>query len=129
MKMSLNEVFNMYFGIIDDDRCEVNVLHPLVDVLKLCLIATLCGIDELEKIIDYGKNKREFLEKNFEIKNIPSKSTLTRIFAMIDSKMLGLSIVCILKNIIKSKSEQIMLDGKAIRSTDAIKINRKNDET
>ena len=119
--MSLNEVFNMYFGIIDDDRCEVNILHPLVDVLKLCLIATLCGIDELEKIIDYGKNKREFLEKEFEIKNIPSKSTITRIFAMVDSKMLSLSITCILKHIITTNHEQIMLDGKAIRSTDTIK--------
>ena len=123
--MSLNEVFNMYFGIIDDDRCEVNVLHPLIDVLKLCLIATLCGVDELDKIIDYGKNKKEFLRKNFEIKNTPSKSTLTRIFAMVDSKMLSLSIACILRHIIKSKPEQIMVDGKAIRSTDAIKAMEK----
>ena len=120
--MSLNEVFNMYFGIIDDDRCEVNVLHLLIDVLKLCLIATLCGVDELDKIVDYGENKKEFLEKEFEIKDIPSKPTLTRIFAMIDSKMLSLSIACILRHIITATPEQIMLDGKAIRSTDAIKV-------
>ncbi len=113
--MNLNEVFNMYFGIIDDDRCEVNVLHPLIDVLKLCLMATLYRIDELEKIIDYGKNKKGFLEKKFEIKDIPSKSTLTRIFAMIDSKMLSLSSACILRYIITYKSEQIMLAGKGIR--------------
>ena len=119
--MSLNEVFNMYFGIIDDDRCEVNVLHPLIAVLKLCLIATLCGVDELDKIVDYGENKKEFLEKEFKIKDIPSKPTLTRIFAMIDSKMLSLSIACILRHIITAKPEQIMLDGKAIRATDAIK--------
>ena len=119
--MSLNEVFNMYFGIIDDDRCEVNVLHPLIDVLKLCLIATLCGVDELDKIVDYGENKKVFLEKEFEIKDTPSKPTLTRIFAMIDSKMLSLSIACILRHIITATPEQIMLDGKAIRSTDAIK--------
>ena len=119
--MSLNEVFNMYFGIIDDDRCEVNVLHPLIDVLKLCLIATLCGVDELDKIVDYGENKKEFLEKEFKIKDIPSKPTLTRIFAMIDSKMLSLSIACILRHIITANPEQIMLDGKAIRATDAIK--------
>lgn len=119
--MSLNEVFNMYFGIIDDDRCEVNVWHPLVAILKLCLIATLCGVDELDKIIDYGKNKKEFLKEEFEIEDIPSKSTITRVFAMVDSKMLGLSITCILRHIISSDHEQIMLDGKAIRSTDAIK--------
>lgn len=32
--MSENEVFNMYFEIIEAPRCEVNVVHPLVDILK-----------------------------------------------------------------------------------------------
>ena len=40
---------------------------------------------------------------------------------MIDSKMLSLSIACILRHIITAKPEQIMLDGKAIRATDVIK--------
>lgn len=117
----MNEILNMYFGIIDDKRISVNVIYPLIDILKLIWIATLCGIDELDKIVDYGKNKKEFLEKEFEIKETPSKSTLTRIFAIIDSKMLSLSIACILKHIITENPEQIMLDGKAIKSTDAIK--------
>lgn len=106
----------MYFGIIDDERDQANIKHPLVDILKLAIIAVLCGIDELDKIVDYGKNKKEF-----GIKAIPSKSTLTRIFIMISPKWLGLSISCILKTIIKEKEEQIMLDGKAIRSTESIK--------
>ena len=117
----MNEIFNMYFGIIDDERDQANIKHPLVDILKLAIIAVLCGMDELDKIVDYGKNKKEFLEKEFGIKAIPSKSTLTRIFIMISPKWLGLSISCILKTIIKEKEEQIMLDGKAIRATEAIK--------
>ena len=121
MKMSENEIFNMYFGIIDDPRCKVNVIYPLIDILKLIMISVLCGMDELDKIIDYGKNKSQFLEKEFNIKSIPSKSTLTRIISMIDPKWLSLSVVCILNTLIKNKSSQIMLDGKAIKSTDAIK--------
>ena len=39
---------------------------------------------------------------------------------MINPKWLGLSIVCILKTLIKAKHSQIMLDGKVIKSTDAI---------
>lgn len=119
--MSNNDIFNMYFGIIDDPRCEVNVIHSLVDILKLVMVAVLCGMDELNKIIDYGNNKKEFLEKEFGITSIPSKSTLTRVIALIKPKMLSLSVVCILKNLIKNKETQIMLDGKAIKSTDAIK--------
>ena len=119
--MKENEIFNMYFGIIEDPRCEVNVIYPMVDVLKLVMVAVLCGMDELDKIIDYGKNKKEFLEKEFNIKSIPSKPTLTRIMAMVNPKWLSLSIVGILNTLIKSKPSQIMLDGKAIKSTDAIK--------
>ena len=119
--MNENEVFNMYFGIIEDPRCEVNVIHPLIDILKLVMIAVLCGMDELDKIIDYGENKKDFLEKSFDIKLIPSKSTLTRVISMVSPKWLSLSIVCILKTLIKDKVGQIMLDGKAIKSTDAIK--------
>lgn len=119
--MNNNEIFNMYFGIIEDPRCEVNVIHPLVNILKLVMIAVLCGMDELDKIIDYGKNKKDFLEKEFDIELIPSKSTLTRILAIINPKWLSLSIVCILNTLIKNKPTQIMLDGKTIKSTDAIR--------
>lgn len=121
IKMNNNEIFNMYFGIIDDPRCEANVIHPLVDILKLVMVAVLCGMDELDKIIDYGENKKDFLKKEFNIKLIPSKSTLTRVIAMLNSKWLSLSIVCILNTLIKTKPSQIMLDGKAIKSTDAIR--------
>lgn len=121
IEMKDNEILNMYFGIIEDPRCEVNVIHPLIDILKLVMIAVLCGMDELDKIIDYGENKKEFLNKEFNIKLIPSKSTLTRVIAMISPRWLSLSIVCILNTLIKNKATQIMLDGKAIKSTDAIR--------
>jgi len=85
------------------------------------MLGVLCGLDELDKIVDYGKNKIDFLSREFEIKDIPSKATLTRVFAMINPTWLGLSIEGILKTLIKSKPNQIMLDGKAIRSTNAIK--------
>lgn len=119
--MGNNEIFDMYFGIIEDPRCEVNVIHPLVDILKLVMVAVLCGMDELDKIIDYGENKKEFLREEFNIQLIPSKATLTRVMALVSPKWLSLSIVCILNTLIKNKPEQIMLDGKVIKSTDAIR--------
>ena len=86
MKVSTNDIFNMYFGIIEDERDQYTIKHRLIDILKLVMLAVLCGMDELDKMVDYGKNKKEFLEKEFDIKSIPSKSTLTRIFVMIDPK-------------------------------------------
>ena len=119
--MNMNETFNMYFGIIEDERDPYTIKHKLIDILKLVMVSVLCGMDELDKMIDYGNSKKEFLEKEFEIKSIPSKSTLTRIFVMIDPKWLGLSIVGIVQSLIKKKHTQIMIDGKAIKSTDTIK--------
>ena len=119
--MSINEIFNMYFGIIEDERDPYTIKHKLIDILKLIMVSVLCGMDELDKMIDYGNSKKEFLKKEFEINTIPSKATLTRILIMIDPKWLGLSIVGIVQSLIKEKATQIMLDGKAIKSTDAIK--------
>lgn len=110
----------MYFGIIEDERDPINTVHPLVDILKLVMIAMLCGMDELDKVVEYGKSKKEFLEKEFNIRLIPSKPTLTRVIAMVNPKWLSLSIVGILNTLIKEKATQIMIDGKAIKSTDAI---------
>jgi len=118
--MGNNEIFNMYFGVIEDERCQGYVTHPLIAILKLTMLAVLSGVDELDKIVDYGKNKREFLAEEFDIKDIPSKSTLTRVFAMINPDWLELCVVGILNSLIKSNPEQIMIDGKAIRSTDAM---------
>ena len=72
------EILNIYFGIIEDPGCEVKVIHSLVDIWKLVMFAVLCVRDELDKIIDYGENKKEFLERELDIKLISSKSTLTR---------------------------------------------------
>lgn len=119
--MSNNEIFNMYFGIIEDPRCQVNVIHKLIDILKLVMIAVLCGMDEIDKIIDYGNSKKDFLKIKFEINTIPSKSTLTRVLAILDPIQVSLSVVGILKMLVKDKEKQVMLDGKAIRSTDAIR--------
>ena len=41
--------------------------------------------------------------------------------AVLNSKIISLSIVCILKTLITNVTKQIMINGKAIRSTDAIK--------
>ena len=56
------------------------------------MIAVLCGMDELDKIIDYGNNNKEFLKREFKIESIPSKETLTRVISMLNSKMISLSI-------------------------------------
>lgn len=103
----------MYFGIIEDERDPINTVHPLVDILKLIMIAMLCGMDELDKVVDYGESKKEFLEREFNIKLIPSRSILTRVMAMISPKWLSLSIVWILNTFTGISLGQITVDSKS----------------
>lgn len=67
----MNELFNMYFGIIEDPRCKVNVVYSLVDILKLVMITVLCGIDAIDAIVAYGNSKIDFLTSEFGIEKNP----------------------------------------------------------
>ena len=58
IRMNTNEIFDMYFGIIEDKRDPYTIKHNLIDILKLVMISVLCGMDELDKMIDYGKSKQ-----------------------------------------------------------------------
>lgn len=53
----------MYFGIIKDERDQFKIKHKLIDILKLVMISVLCGMDELDKMVDYGNNKKIFRKK------------------------------------------------------------------
>lgn len=116
--MDLKSLSEMYFGIIEDPRCECNVEHKLIDILILVMCGILCGMDELSKIIEYGESKKDFLKENFGVDKIPSKSTLSRILAIVDSDKLSLSIVGIMNSLVENKGKQIAIDGKTIRSTE-----------
>ena len=35
--MSINEIFNMYFGIIEDERDPYTIKHELIDILKFVM--------------------------------------------------------------------------------------------
>ncbi|MDR0606284.1 MAG: ISAs1 family transposase, partial [Bacteroidales bacterium] len=105
------------FTKIKDERHPSYVKHKLINVLIITMCAILCGIDQLEDIVSYGKNKAKFLKKAFGIKEIPSKPTLSRILSMIDAEKVGEIILEIMKENVEELGEIIAVDGKSIRST------------
>ena len=114
----MKEIVFKHFSVIEDTRCQCDIDHKLVDVLVLIMCATLCGVEELEEIVAYGKSKFEFLERYFGITKIPSESTLSRILNMISAEEIGLCIVNIMKEMLGTDGEIIAIDGKTICSTD-----------
>jgi predicted transposase YbfD/YdcC len=113
----MREHFEEYFLDIEDTRCQCDVEHKLTDVLILIMCAVLCGLDELDDIVVYGKEKIMFLEKYFGITKTPSKSTLTRIMNMVDADKIAGRVVKIMLELIGIDGEIIAMDGKTICST------------
>ena len=109
--------FKERFEGIKDTRFRSYVKHRLIDVLILVMCGVLCGLDELQDIVTYGKENLIFLKETFEISKIPSKSTLTRIMNLVDGEKVAEIIVSIMRETLGAKGEVIAFDGKTIRAT------------
>ena len=117
----MKDIIVQNFNQLIDERCQCDVKHKLTDVLILIMCATLCGIDTIADIVEYGEQKRAMLSKNFGINKIPSESTISRILSMVNAELLAVCIVNIMKELIGENGDIIAIDGKAICSTDTMK--------
>ena len=113
----MREIYEKHFAAIEDTRCQCDVDYKLVDVLIQIMCAVLCGLDEPEDIVTYGKEKRGFLSKNFGITKTPSESTLSRILNMVNGNALAECIINIMREQIGVAGEIIAVDSKTVRST------------
>jgi Transposase len=106
-----------YYSTIKEPRYGRFVEHKLVDILVLVQCAVMCGLDKLEEIEEYGKEKREWLKEVFGIERIPSDSTLSRILSLLDPDIVVNCVVAMMKETLGVSGEQIALDGKTICAT------------
>ena len=111
------EHFAGHFKEIQDTRFQSYVEHKLTDVLILVMCGVLSGFDDLQDIITYSKNDKEFFKKTFNLDKTPSKSTLTRIMNLVDAEVIAEIIVNIMRESIGVKGEVIAFDGKTICGT------------
>jgi predicted transposase YbfD/YdcC len=81
------------------------------------MCGTICGLDELEDIVEYGNAKKEMLLSMFGIDRIPSKSTLTRVLNMVDGEAVAARVVLIMCELLGTDGDVVPIDGKTICST------------
>lgn len=117
----MKDIIIQNFNQIVDERCQCDVKHKLTDILILIMCATLCGIDTIADIVEYGEQKKKILSKNFGIDKIPSEATISRILNMVNAELLAVCIVNIMKEIIGETGNIIAIDGKAVCSTETMK--------
>lgn len=75
-----------YINNISDPRSPRGIRFPLRDIIILCCFAILSGFDNAVDIADYANENSSYFKDKFEIENIPSHDTISRIMRLINFK-------------------------------------------
>lgn len=105
------------FSVIEDPRHEGYIKHKLSDILILVMGAVICGMTELADMMTYFKSKSEFYKETFQIDQIPSKPTMSRILSILNADAVGEVIIKIMCEHTSTIGEILAVDGKAIGGT------------
>lgn len=104
-------------SLIPDYRHPGYVEHKLCDILMIVMVAVLCGLDQLNALVVFANERKEFFAEHLGIKAIPSKPTFSRVLNMVKADAVVRVIVEIMKERIGEVGRIIAFDGKAICST------------
>jgi predicted transposase YbfD/YdcC len=107
-----------HFAYLNDPRIDRLKLYPLSEVLLLTICSVICGFETYEEIVDFGRGRIDFLRQYLPFNNgIPSKSTLARIFSLLEPESFKNCFVSWVNSFQKSleKEEVIAIDGKTLR--------------
>lgn len=107
-----------HLAIMDDPRLSRNRLHPLVEVMFLLVMATLCGADSLRSYVDFGNTRLPWLRKYLPYANgIPSKSTLQRVLEAVQPLAFKECFLNWVEAIATELKGVIAIDGKTLRGS------------
>lgn len=105
------------FSKVDDPRMEARCLHQLKDILFIALCTVLSNGDDFEDMVEFGKQRMEWLEQILELPNgIPSHDTFNRVLQMIEPQQLTDCMAADAQDLIESvRGKLISFDGKKMR--------------
>lgn len=111
------KLIEAHFGSLRDPRAEHSILHKLMDILIITICAVICGADNFVEIVEYGREKEEWLKTFLELANgLPSVDTFERLFARLKPEALQICFISWMEAVHEStKGEFINVDGKTLR--------------
>ena len=78
-----------FFSIIPDPRIDRTKHHKLMDILVVSICAIICGANNFVAIENFGKVREDWFKTFLDLKGgIPSHDTISRVFSLIDPKVL-----------------------------------------
>jgi hypothetical protein len=74
-------------ALIPDPRIDHCKKHHWVDILLVCIIAMVCGVENMEDIAFFGETHQAWLKKYLTLSNgTPSADTILRVLGRIDHR-------------------------------------------
>ena len=111
------ELIRERLSMVPDYRHPSYIGHKLCDILIIVMMAVMCGLDQLNDIVVFARERKDFFAKHFDISKIPSEPTFSRVLNMIQAEAVTEVMIAIMKEQAQELGNIIAFDGKAIRST------------
>lgn len=104
-----------HFSTCDDPRTRP-VQYPLIEIVVMVVLATLCGEEGWEAIADWGRDKLTFLRKFLSFsKGVPSPDTIRRVMERLNPEQFLKGFINWAEEIKGRASGQVCIDGKTLR--------------
>jgi hypothetical protein len=102
------------------DRCKK---HNLVDILLLCIIAMVCGVESVEDIVFFGETHEDWLRKYLALPHgIPSADTILQVLGRIDHRKFEVCFLAWTRGYFRERvgaGAVIAVDGKTVRGSES----------
>ena len=102
---------------VPDPRSDKFKKHPLVSMIFIALVGTVCGADDWVAISDTGEHLADWIGKYVKLPfGIPSHDTFGRTFGLIDNQAFSQFLIDWAEHLrIKRDKEIVAMDGKTLR--------------
>jgi predicted transposase YbfD/YdcC len=112
--MMIQHLIEKAHSILDPRRQYGYLQHKLVGILITAFCAIICGAEDYEDIEEFGKARKEWLEKFLEFPNgIPDKDTFRRVFERLNPLEVSECLYGWLDNR-ECNGKTVNIDGKSI---------------
>ncbi|MDR2177143.1 MAG: ISAs1 family transposase, partial [Treponema sp.] len=110
-------------ALIPDPRIDRCKKHNLVDILLLCIIAMVCGVESVEDMVFFGETHQGWLKKYLGLPNgIPSADTILRVLGRIDHRKFEACFLSWTRGYFRERAgagSVIAIDGKTVRGSES----------
>jgi predicted transposase YbfD/YdcC len=117
MPEPVNATISEHFSSLKDPRIQLKTRHKLIDIIVITICAVICGADDWQEVVDYGKAKQDWLKTFLELPHgIPSHDTFGRVFSLLRPEDFERCFVSWIHAVFKVTAGQtVAIDGKTLR--------------